>query len=64
MARRMGMRPGPGSPAHIAGELLNRTAGVALVQVPYKGGAQAVGDILGGHVDVYFSGMPPALPNV
>lgn len=55
---------GPGSPAHIAGELLNRTAGVALVQVPYKGGAQAVGDILGGHVDVYFSGMPPALPNV
>ena len=55
---------GPGSPAHLAHELLNRPAGVKMVHVPYKGGAPALIDLLGGHVFTYFSGMPPAMPHV
>ncbi len=55
---------GKGSPAHFAGEQLERSAGISLLHVPYKGGAQAVGDTLAGVVDVYFSGFPPAVSNV
>lgn len=55
---------GNGSPAHFAGELLKQSAGIKLLHVPYKGGAQAVTDVLGGVVDVYFSGFPPAVPHV
>ncbi|WP_033470177.1 tripartite tricarboxylate transporter substrate binding protein [Bordetella bronchiseptica] len=55
---------GPGSPAHIAGALLAREAGIQLLHVPYKGGSQAVTDTVGGVVSIYFSGMPPAVPFV
>jgi tripartite-type tricarboxylate transporter receptor subunit TctC len=55
---------GAGSPAHLAHELLNRSAKVSMVHVPYKGAAPALVDLLGGHVFVYFSGMPPAMPHV
>ena len=55
---------GNGSPAHIAGALLARTAGVQLINVPYKGGSQAATDVLAGNVSIYFSGMPPAVPLV
>ena len=53
---------GPGSPANIAGELFKLQAKVELRHVPYKGGgSQAVTDIAGGHADIFFSGMPPAV---
>jgi len=55
---------GNGSPAHFAGELLKQSAGIQLLHVPYKGGAQAVTDVLGGVVHIYFSGFPPAVPHV
>jgi tripartite-type tricarboxylate transporter receptor subunit TctC len=56
---------GPGSPANIAGELFKRQAKVQLRHVPYRGGgSQAVGDVAGGHADIFFSGMPPAVPFV
>ena len=55
---------GRGAPSHLAGELLKRQAKLDIRQVPYRGGAQAVADVLGGHVDIYFSGMPPAVPLV
>jgi tripartite-type tricarboxylate transporter receptor subunit TctC len=55
---------GAGSPAHLAHELLNRSTGVKMVHVPYKGAAPALVDLLGGHVFTYFSGMPPAMPHV
>jgi len=55
---------GQGSPAHFAGEQLKRSAGVELLHVPYKGGAQAVADTLAGVVHLYFSGFPPAVPHV
>ena len=53
---------GPGSPANIAGELFKHQAKVQLRHLPYKGGgSQAVTDIAGGHVDIFFSGMPTAV---
>jgi tripartite-type tricarboxylate transporter receptor subunit TctC len=42
--------PGSGSPMHIAGEMLNRAAGIKVTHVPYKGVAPVVTDALGGHV--------------
>ena len=55
---------GNGSTAHIAGALLEKIASVKLLSVPYKGGAQAVADVLAGNVSIYFSGIPPAIPHV
>lgn len=46
---------GAGSPAHLAGELLNREARVSMLHVPYKGGAPALADVIGGQVDSYFA---------
>jgi tripartite-type tricarboxylate transporter receptor subunit TctC len=42
--------PGNGSTPHLAVELFQRAAGIALTHVPYKGGSQAITDVLGGHV--------------
>lgn len=55
---------GFGSPAHIAGELLNRDAKLKMRHIPYKGGAEAVAAVLGDQVDIYFTGLPPAMPLV
>ncbi len=42
--------PGNGSTPHLAVELFERAAGIALTHVPYKGGSQAITDVMGGHV--------------
>ena len=42
--------PGNGSTPHLAMELFDSAAGIQLTHVPYKGGAQAITDVLGGHV--------------
>ena len=55
---------GSGSPAHLAGELLQRAAGVELTHVPYKGGGQALTDTLAGHTALFFSSMPSAMPHI
>jgi tripartite-type tricarboxylate transporter receptor subunit TctC len=55
---------GIGSTSHIAGALLERLTGIKLLSVPYKGGAQAVTDVLAGNVSIYFSGVPPAIAHV
>ena len=47
---------GPGSPAHLAGELLNVMAGIKLVQVPYKATAQGNTDTITGVVQLSFPG--------
>jgi len=44
--------PGNGLTPHLAIELFQHTAGVQLRHVPYKGGSQALTDVMGGHVDV------------
>lgn len=56
--------PGAGSPMHIPGELFNRSAGVKLNHVPYKGVAPAINDVLGGHVASTFITLGPVLPNI
>jgi tripartite-type tricarboxylate transporter receptor subunit TctC len=45
---------GNGTVGHLAGELLARQAGIQLLQVPYKGAGQAMTDLLGGQVPLYF----------
>jgi tripartite-type tricarboxylate transporter receptor subunit TctC len=52
---------GPGSGIHLAAELFASMAGVKLTHVPYKGSAPALNDLLGGHVQIYFSSLPPAV---
>jgi tripartite-type tricarboxylate transporter receptor subunit TctC len=53
--------PGSGSGDHIAGELFKMMAGVDMVHVPYRGIALALGDLLGGQVQVAFASMPSAI---
>jgi tripartite-type tricarboxylate transporter receptor subunit TctC len=52
---------GPGSGIHLAAELFASMAGVKLTHVPYKGSGPALNDLLGGHVQIYFSSLPPAV---
>lgn len=42
--------PGNGSTPHLAIELFERAAGIQLTHVPYKGGSQAINDVLAGHI--------------
>jgi tripartite-type tricarboxylate transporter receptor subunit TctC len=42
--------PGNGSTPHMAAELFARAAGISLLHIPYRGGAQAVTDVVGGQV--------------
>lgn len=52
---------GLGSINQISTELIALAAGVKLAHVPYKGGAPALNDLAGGHVDIYISSIPQAL---
>ena len=49
---------------HLAGELLNASAGIQMQHVPYKGSGQAVIDLLAGQVQVMFSGMSSVMPHL
>jgi tripartite-type tricarboxylate transporter receptor subunit TctC len=55
---------GVGTVGHVAGELFAHTASIKLTHVPYKGTGPAVNDLLGGHVPISFSPLPPVLGNV
>ena len=55
---------GVASVGHLTGELLNSLAGMKMTHVPYKGGGQAIIDLLGGHVQVMFSGFTAAMPHI
>ncbi|MBB3640335.1 Bug family tripartite tricarboxylate transporter substrate binding protein [Variovorax atrisoli] len=50
--------PGTGSPHHLAYELFQREAGVSMLHVPYKGGAPALQDLMGGQVALMMLDLP------
>ncbi|MEO3473090.1 tripartite tricarboxylate transporter substrate binding protein [Roseomonas sp. CAU 1739] len=52
---------GAGTTLHIAGEMLKQMAGVNILHVPYRGGAPAYTDLLGGRLDMIFGNIPEAL---
>src|SRR5882757_1637702 len=52
---------GLGSINQISAELIALSAGVKLTHIPYKGGAPALNDLLGGHVDIYVSSLPQVM---
>ena len=55
---------GTGSPGHLAGELLKNLTGIKLVHVPYKGGPQAMADLIGGQIQLQFDVIATSLPQI
>ena len=55
--------PGTGSPQHLAGETIKQTTGIDVTHIPYKGGGQAIGDLVGGQVKIGVIGMAPVIPH-
>ncbi|HKF08305.1 MAG TPA: tripartite tricarboxylate transporter substrate binding protein [Xanthobacteraceae bacterium] len=55
---------GAGSITHLAVELLKTATGIDLVHVPYRGVGPAVGDMLGGHIQVIVADVPFLLPHI
>jgi tripartite-type tricarboxylate transporter receptor subunit TctC len=53
---------GPGSPHHLAGELLMQMANIKLQHIPYKGGGQTINDLAGGHIPSAFLSLSAAKP--
>lgn len=56
--------PGNGTVAHLSAEVLQRTAGIKLQHIPYKGASQALTDLIGGQIDLYMSSVPTALGQI
>jgi tripartite-type tricarboxylate transporter receptor subunit TctC len=56
--------PGNGSTPHLAIELFERAAGIRLTHVPYKGGAQAINDVVAGHIQTVAVNALELLPQV
>jgi tripartite-type tricarboxylate transporter receptor subunit TctC len=55
---------GSGSAQHLAAELFKVGTGTDIVHIPYKGGAPAIADVMGGQVPMFFSNMSSSLPHV
>ncbi|WP_454691603.1 tripartite tricarboxylate transporter substrate binding protein [Achromobacter aloeverae] len=55
---------GTGTATHLGFELFDEKAGIQLVHVPYKGGAPALTDVMGGHIDASFGLAATALPYI
>jgi tripartite-type tricarboxylate transporter receptor subunit TctC len=55
---------GPGSIAHMSGEMLKSLEHISIVHIPYKGGILSVNDLLAGHVDMVFSDALPVMQHI
>jgi len=54
---------GNGSTPHLTGSMFMTMTGVRMIHVPYRGENLVINDMLGGHVDVFFGNIAPALPH-
>lgn len=48
---------GHGSPPHIMGAWMNNLKQLTVTHVPYRGGAQGINDVIGGHIDMFYGGV-------
>jgi tripartite-type tricarboxylate transporter receptor subunit TctC len=55
---------GAGSTPHIAGELFKQRTGASLQHVPYKGGGQALIDLMGNNIPLVYTAVAGALPHI
>ena len=55
---------GAGSSDHMATELFSHMAGIRMTHVPYKGGPQALSEVISGEIAMVITGLPAALPQV
>jgi tripartite-type tricarboxylate transporter receptor subunit TctC len=55
---------GTGSTSHLGGELFKLRTGIDMLHVPYRGGAPALTDLMGGQVQVYFSPLPESISTI
>lgn len=55
---------GNGGTPHLAGEMLKQRSGAALTHIPYKGGGQALQDVIGGQIPLVYTAIAGALPMV
>lgn len=51
---------GIASPPHVMGAWFNRLNNLTVTHVPYRGGGQAVADVIGGHIDMFYAGLAAA----
>ncbi|HSV57333.1 MAG TPA: tripartite tricarboxylate transporter substrate binding protein [Variovorax sp.] len=55
---------GSGTVAHLAVEQFQKTAGIKLTHVPYKGAAQGATDLIGGQIQLYMSSIPTLIGHI
>jgi tripartite-type tricarboxylate transporter receptor subunit TctC len=55
---------GNGTLAHLIGEMMNRSAGINMQHVPYKGGIQALGDVIGNQLDMLAADVQPIMQHL
>lgn len=56
--------PGSGSPMHILGEMFNNATGLKIQQVPYRGSAPAVTDLVGNHISFMYTTLGPVRQHI
>src|SRR5882757_10530059 len=56
--------PGVGTASHLSAERFRFSAGVEAVHVPFKGGAEAMANVIAGRIDFFFMALGAALPNI
>jgi tripartite-type tricarboxylate transporter receptor subunit TctC len=55
---------GVGTPGHLTAEMFQAVAGINIQHVPYKGGAPAITDLIGGQIQIMFEPLASALPQI
>ena len=55
---------GSGTGSHLSAELFKSVSAVELIHIPYKGGTPALIDVMAGHVQVMFNGIPSSMPHL